>query len=345
MKKLLLIPLLFLPLCSCSSSINKVQLTFGTFISKSTIHITPEEFDSKVSNRENFLLAIYPEKTSCSCWRTFSYVLDKAMMSDHLEIFNYYVEQIDDSTYMKEMGEFYRINNAPTFYIIEDGKLAKSYKYNVNNEMYSKYDKFMEEIDKYCLRPKMMKINDNYVSQLPLEDRVVYFGRGTCGDCIYVNPNFLTPYFRNHPNKDYIYYFDIDIYKSDAELYQEKKDQYKLSEKNNPTLGYGKGVVPTFQYYKNNELVDMCICFNDDDLTYNEETKSYYSLGSYYNETRQQYFHYLSNYEYRDLTKVAIPESDIYEYKNHYYWSQQKAAKYYGDILTNFLDYYLKESN
>lgn len=343
MKKLLLIPFLFIPLCSCGEVINRpVQLTYGTLINEEATQLTADTFDTKVSNNENFLLTIYPKDSTCGCWRTFSYIINRAVKDEHLQVYKYYVQDIDSSAYMKNMGEFYRVYNAPTFYIIEDGKIAKSYKYNVSNEMYNSYEKFLNEVDARCYRPKIMEVNEEYLTSHPLNNNIICYARNSCQDSIYATNHALIPYFKEHTNKSYIYYFDLDPYRNkDMTLYQNKKDEYLLSTKNNPTFGFGDGVVPTYQYYKDGKLVDMCIYFNDGVLTYNQDDNCYYSLETYYAGERLNAFHYLDQCINKDLSKIKIPQEDTVEFNNMHFWKEDKAATYYNNILTCFLNTYL----
>ncbi len=340
MKKKLLFIVPILLFSSCSTSFNKVQLTFGSYVDEEALQITPEDFDTKISNNENFLLTIYPKDTICGCWRDFSYIINKAVKDNHLMIYKYYVEDIDNSASMKEIGGFYRNQNYPTFYILEEGKLVKSYNYNKESPIFKGYDSFLQEIDTRCYEPKIMQINEEYYNSTFLAEKVIYFSRGTCSDCNYATPYALVPYYKNNQNKDSILYMDIDVFKKESsEVYQEKKDDFLLSTKNNPVLGFGNGVVPTFQYYLNDELADMCVYFNDGKLTYNEENDCYYATGSYYNSERIKYFNYLEKCEHRNLTEVAINKEDVTPYGT---WKNEAAAKYYNDILYCFLDTYLK---
>ena len=339
-KGLILLPLLIAPLLTgCKFDVEITQLTYGTYSDSGVVHLTSGEISTKISSEENFLLALHSKTHTCICWNHFKYVLDDAVNQNHLKIYDYYVEEIDESTELKDAGSFYRREDAPTFYVIKNKKIASSFNYSERNPMFSTLDGFMDIVNKYCKLPKMYFINQEILDEKILnESFVVYYARSLCGDCNYATPKMLLPYFEKHQDKKDLYVFDLQPLKDEsAEAYQFFKDKYLLSELNNPELGLDQGVVPTFHVYKNTELVDSAIVFNEGKLTFNETDNCYYATSAYYNEDRLQYFHYLDNVENKDLTKVKIPSEDTY----YSYWKKEESSKYYTPLLESFLEKYL----
>ena len=346
MKKLLILPLLLLPiLASCGESDDGhlIQLTYGTLMDTTATHLTMSEFETKVSNKENFLLAIHPKDSTCFCWKTFSAILNVATRDNHYKIYTYYVEDVPGNKTMSDMGSFYQLDNAPTFYIIENGKNAKSYNYNMRNPFFNSYDSFLEEIALRCRTPKLMQVNEEQLDELiENENPIVYFARESCSDCNYATPEVIIPYMAKNDLENNLYFFDLDPYRYDKDIYQGKKDKYLLSTAENKKLGHGTGYVPTLQVYENGSLKDMTVFLNDNELTYNQNDNCYYALGSYYNVERNKEHQYLENIANPDLTTIKIKESETILYGESRFWKTENAVIYHNDILKSFLEYYLK---
>lgn len=355
MKKLtLLLPLFLLSsLSGCSKDTGPTLLTYGTYKDEKGVQLTSAEFTTRFNANENFLLAIYPKDSSCQCWNTFSYIINDVVKNEHLLIYQFYAQDVASNTEMKELGGFYDDLNAPSFYIIKEKKIAKSYRYSNNAPFFKTKEKFLEEVDAKVKRPKMYQISSEQLDAkiAAQESFSVFYARNKCSDCNYVTPNFLIPYFTSNYEKNNLYVFDIqDYYPSDKDApdyeekkqaYQDLKDKYLLSEKNNPTLGFGNGVVPSFQYYEAGVFKDMSVYVNDGALTYSDSDGCYYATGSYYNEARINNLHYLDNVEIKDLTKVRINENEVEKYENVSLWDISSSSHYHNLILKGFLDKYL----
>ena len=343
-KLVVFLPLLLLgSLTGCNNDPSDILLTRGTLYREEVTHLSSGEFDTMMANKENFLMAIYPEKSNCYCWRNFEYVLNKAVKNNHYQIYTFFAEDVASNTTMRKITGFYAYNDRPTFYILSNGWLAKSYDYSDANPIYKNEDDFLKEINKRTIAPRLMEVDDDYLTHaIENETEVnVCIARDTCSDTSYATYNVVTPFFKNNRNK-YCYYLNIDPYRSlGDEIYQGIKDKYMLSTANNPDLGFGLGVVPTYQHYNNGKLTDMCVYLNDGELTYNEEDKGYYALGSYYNEDRINKMHYLSDVTNKDLTKVKYNENDVISFGEKHYLKNDAAAKYHNVILNSFLKTYL----
>ena len=342
MKKfaLLLIPLL-LPLSGCNFDNEITQLTYGTLIDNSTIQLSSGDFETRVANQENFLMAIYPEGTSCSCWINFERVLDQVVKNEHYTIYKFYAQDVRDNTTMQKLTGFYAYNDRPTFYIVGNGKLLKAYDYNDSNPFYKEYDYFIKEINKRTRAPKLMKVDETKLQEVKKGNGLIYYLRSACSDCGYATPNVVVPYIKNHAVNDYIYYFDMQpLYGTDD--YQPFKDNELLSNKINKELGFDNGVVPTFQYYKDGALYDMAVYLNDGQLTYNKDDDGYYATNTYYQGERLNKFHYLDKVENKDLSKIKFSKDDVSSFFDNYYLKRDVAVQYHNVYLNAFFDNYLK---
>lgn len=346
MKKLLLfLPLLLCPILSgCNSSNTEItQLTYGTLIEESIIELSPQEFQTKVSYHENFLMTIYPDNSSCSCWDNFKRYLNQVMKDTTYKIYSYPVSKVEGNQTMKDMGGFYELLNSPSFYVVKDDKVAFSAKYNSNNPLFQSKDGFLSEIKKITRAPKLIEVNREQLDMKIAEAHAtIGFVQANCPDCNYVIPNTLIPYFETHDFTENIYIFDIEPFIGQPEYAEIKRDYY-LSDELNPQLGFDRGYVPTFQYYENGQLKDADVYVNDRALTYDETKQCYHALLTYFTEERLQYLHYLDDVEIKDLSKIDIPEGDTFEkLDGSHGWKNEAAAIYHDPIVLAFISTYLK---
>jgi len=338
----ILLPMMILPLASCGGSSSIVQLTYGDLINSTTQLIHSADFDTMMKDKENFLMAIYPEDSMCSCWGDFEKLLDNVVKNDHVSIYKYSHYEVAGNPTMQKLGGFYAFNNQPSFYILADGKLIKSYEYNINNPFFKKYNDFMKEITSRCRLSKMMRISEEQLDEIRNNEGMIFYARHSCPDCSQAIPGVIVPYMLNHDLIKPIYYFDLDPYRVDMEDYQNRKDLYGLSNRYNTELGYGDGVVPTFQVIKNGEIESMCVYSNDSGLTYNEEERYYYNTTSYYMGDRLNKLTYLEGLPFSDLTKVKYSEEDTYiNIYERRVLKENVVEEYHNAILNNFFDKYL----
>ncbi|MCR4879731.1 MAG: hypothetical protein K5906_02105 [Bacilli bacterium] len=344
-KLLTLLPFMTLPfLNGCGSSLGATSLTYGTYKDDEAVQLSNAEFTTHIENKENFLMAIYPKDSSCSCWSNFSRVINDVVTNKHLLIYKYYAQEVEDNALMKKMGGFNNRLDAPTFYIIQNKQIAKYYNYSNSTSFFKDSVAFYNEISQHIKLPHIYYLDEEGLDEKILEDRsVIYFARNKCSDCNYVTPNTLMPYFDAlEGEKRNLYLFDLQSYRDEnMEIYQTIKDKYLLSTVFNETYGFGEGVVPTFQVYEKGELKDMCVYVNDGELTYSESEGCYYATSGYYVESRLNHFHYLDNVEVKDLSKVKIPASHTIAYENSHYWDITYSSQYYDPILKGFLNTYL----
>ena len=352
---LLLIPLSFALLTGCSNS--KARLTFGTYINQdlNSLEVLDNvELKAKADNNETFLLAAYQGLYSddCLCWETYQNIIVSYMNTYHERVYLFDAQGQDESV------SFLKINKTqdsePSLYIFKGSKKLAVYssKNSKDKTLFSDASVMKEKVHKYVTRPNIYYVNDDFLKEnLSKNDRsIVAFVRNGCGDCNYVIPNYIIPYINGHDISKDIWLFDMqDLYDlarsetaNDEEkaLYQETKDYYGLSSKNEK-YGYQNGVVPTIQYYEKDVLKDATVFFNDQ--VSQKEDGTFYISESYYEEKRLPDLHYLNQGKTNGILKdMVIKDNCVMQTKSGaYYWLQSDAAKYHGPILEAFLDYYL----
>ena len=336
-------------LSGCGTGDSKIRITYGSPVYQEMVELTYSDFTQKMTNGENMIVATYDSEMSesCGCWINFQPILNR------------YADEKDTLIY--KMDRHYITNNPyglilpsgsdPTFFITNKGQLEKQYVYNTtsaNADLFYNYAKFKDNIDSLVKEPQLMIINEEYLNRAIFEenrtDFIIYHGRNGCPDCNYCAPNFLEPYARDNNLKNKIYVMDIE-YLRGTDGYQLYKDKYQLSvgadleNPTNPHFGFGTGVVPTFQYWKNGVLTDMCVYFNDE---YKLIDGKYTITDSYYTEERVQYL------KYTDTVLVGhnIPDEEMEEkqYGEIVYkaWKKKDMAKIHDKIAKSFFDYYAK---
>ena len=358
--KLLLVPILslaFVALTGCANK--KVNLTYGTYLSQSVETLkTAGEMDiyfrAEYYN-ETFIVATYQSDYSedCLCWSTFRQVIANYMNKYHEKV---YLFDTQNPTAQELKMEKYQ-DSTPALYIYHGKKqLAKfTYKNSKDKAIFSELsaEPMYERIHKFVSKPGLYEVNDEYLSNnlSKMEEAVTLFIRGSCSDCTYALPNVIIPYFGNNELSKEILYFDLEDYYSlylskdsteeEKAQYQKIKDKYQLSESANQTFGYGKGVVPTIQYYQNGILKDASVLFNDE--VSQREDGSYYLSNSFYSQERLTSLKYLNGVRNNVLKGMIVKSDEVVTTPSGYsYWAQEKAAVYHTPLFEAFLSYYCK---
>lgn len=363
MKRKLLIPLLFFVTCSslvgCSKSLQPIS--YGTYITQTTdslMEISNLDLYNKTQfEGETFILATYQSEYSydCECWKTYENVIVNYINKYHEKVY------IFDAQNQSEMISYLQIDkyndSTPSLYIFNGAnQLAKfTYKNNQDKAIFSDItgEAMHTRIHEYVRRPVLFEVNDQILTtNLKQKDEaVVMFVRSSCSDCSYVLPNILIPYIEKTQFNKEIWYCDLDVYyklskaenasERDKEQYQNIKDRYNLSTKNNQTYGYGQGVVPTIQYYKNGVLTDASVYAND--TVMQKDDGSFYIKESYYSNERLTSLSYCKNVTNNVLQGMTINKDDVAVSANGYvYWPIEKAAFYHTPLFEAFLDFYCK---
>ena len=344
-KGLMLLPILLTSLMACQSDnkSSKVKLSYGKTYDESATLLSVKELESRINNEESFLLAMSPgneEDVTCSCWRTFSSIIDDYVKNNDRIVYKC------DVYNAKKYGVEPPINQDPGFAIFENGKLKKQYVYTVKNTptYFTNKDAFKEFVDDISIEPNMIYVDDEKYQEIIAKDEqsIVSIVRKGCSDCGYVLPNVFDPFFKENKIDNKLYLLDIeelDHYHTSSEeektAYQEYKDSIKLSEKNNALYGYGNGVVPTTFVYKDGEAIDGNVFFNDE-VEFKDE--KYYISNSYYTSER------VKNLKYTDTVLMGkeLKEEEIAKYNDFIYLPSSSASKYHTPILNEFLNYYYK---
>ena len=330
--------------CNQTKQDSKVYLSYGSRYDETATALTSALVEEKINNEESFLLALSPgaeESVTCSCWRTFSYLIDEYVKKNDRIIYKIDVYR------MEKYGLKAPENQDPGFAIFENGKLKKQYIYTTKNTptYFTNKDALSDFIDEISLAPKMIYINDAQYQEMidNKNDFAMSVIRKGCSDCKYVLPNVIDPFFKQNTAKQNLYLLDIedlDHYQRDTEeekaTYQAYKDSLKLSESTNALYGYTTGVVPTTFIYEKGEIVDGNVFFNDSVGT--KEDGTYYISESYYTEER------VKNLKYTDvvLEGQALTEDEIAKYGEFVYLPSSSGARYHTPILESFLNYYFK---
>lgn len=190
-----------------------------------------------------------------------------------------------------------------------------------------------------------MSVELIYINQRQLEllfkghqPFILAYLRSHCPDSHYGLTEFLLPYLESCPLKGYIYAYDFEAnghYDLTSltyrDSYQAFLDTWGLSSKTNPTLGYGKGHVPSFQYIEPNGLLprqdisvikDNLVIYNDkrqersDDLVVIGET--------FFDGTRPL------RYASINLKGRMLPA-----------WRRVEIGVFHNKLAKDFFDYYL----
>ena len=361
MKKLLLLPLLILPMmtaCDTGKTQEKVNLTYGTVMKEGNQEAIKELSNSELlaktrDENEVFLLAVYQDQYSekCNCWLTYKRIIQDYCFKYNRLVYLYNAHnQTDELAHLK----IEKLNEStPYLYIFNGEKLIKKFSHANNKYRRIFEDTSTEEMNKtvneYVNRPYLYFTDEKNV---PIDDgnkdQVVMFMRHGCSDCKYALGEVLIPYIKEHTIVKDVYLFDMQKYydlakypdasEEDKAYYQNLKDRYGLSEAEGNTFGYQVGVVPTIQYRKGGKVKAAAIYFND--VIEKKEDGTYFVANSFYSEERKESLK--DQYTFPNVIKgMTITEGVIEGNNNTYYWSQEAANKYHKANFEAFLECYI----
>mgnify|MGYP003297751978 CR=1 FL=1 len=344
-RKICLIPLTILPLLSaCNDAEIKGDFYIGNS-ENSVIELIESELSAKLNSEfGTFFLATH-QGDSCTCWTGFQFVMQEYNnnRTENTNIPFYAIDTdllVDDNKY----GIDKITSGYVEFYVIVEGKIEKKYSKSakIDFEMFEKSDKFGEVIEKYINSNPIL--NYEYISYERActlinditKEFVLFTVRSGCGDCIHLLPNVLTPWLVQNGSKIPVYLCDIERYK-DTKEYDEVRNNLKITEASSP-LGYDVGRVPTYQYWKNGQLMDAGVYGNDlfvkDEATgKNVVTKSYFDGTRELKYTDVNLVEQFNAQESLDLNKK--PDGSLY-------MEIKKEADFHDPILKEFLSYYCK---
>lgn len=347
----------FLSSCQNEIVVDRVLLTYGTYIETSIADLPELDNDSlleKAQSDEVFLLATHQGEysESCLCWSTFLNVVVNYTNTFNEKVYVYNAQEQTES--MKDLGIKKLDQSTPMLYIFNGQEQIVSFSYSnkKDKKIFSDLsgETMDEKVHQYVKIPKMYYVDEKYIDEkmMKRQSSVLLFMRNGCDDCKYVIPNVIIPYINETPTNQEIFLFDMQPYYDmqkqagdGSKPYDNLKNKYQLTENNGNLLGYQQGVVPTIQCYKDGVLKDSAVFFND--VIAKNEDGSYYISDSFYSEERLTSVHYLDGVMGNVLKGKSVKAEDVATTPSGYvYWLQEKAAVYHTPLFEAFLDYYLK---
>ena len=346
-KKCCIFPLLILPLLSgCKTEVKTTNFLIGAAENK-IVELSLEELSSKIdAQHDTFLLATH-KGDSCVCWTNFQYTITqfnnkrKEDGKDYLPFYSFDTELMTDN--LPEDFKICKILSGYTdLYVFDNGEILQKYTKNARKDaaIFENETKLGEIINSHINKDTIK--NYQYVSyeyacrdliNKDIEEFVLFTTRSGCGDCNYCMPNVVTPFLSENNPKIPVYICDIEKYRGTDE-YDTVKANLNLTVESN-SLGFGKGVVPTYQYWKNGQLLDAGVYANDS-FYLNSETNKVEVKETYFDGTRELKFT-TENL----ITKMNSSESlEVKEYNGYYFMDVKKAAVYHDPLVKSFLTYY-----
>lgn len=329
------------------------------------------ELQSKITNKESFVLLIYNNK-DCGCWKDLFRVAKQFMNKYHVTMFPFktsdFIGKGNSFGIYEGTGD-----ELPGVVFIRRGQVIRQTIYgNIKDTVNEKIFKQTEAFESFALDniylPKMYYIDkeslDNKISSN--EEFNLYVARRDCGDCGELNKGYLYNWTDSNKEKtvqDYLYVFDIQpYYAQDAKItdpdYEQKhakyleylqvKTDYKLTVDGSATFGYGNGCVPSFQRWKNGDVVDMITVLNDSLTGENKRTQS-----SYFTESHIQASPMLRNtgniylYDGKAVAEEDVEQGEYEDPETHiiyHYELLSRAAqiRMHSPILDLYLATYVK---
>ena len=289
--KLILLSLLVLPIFSCASKTEDLIDVKRIYHIESKVDITYEELESKINNKEDFILYIYDE--SCEACNNFEPILNTYIKNNKAQIYAI------DSMLIKTSNSLIPYSYTPTLGLIDNGEVKYKIDGVSEENIFSSYSSFENYLkDKITLSNEIEVTKDTYSYLLNSDEEyiILYYWK-LCSDCSYMFNNFFNDYIKQNPSITY-YGFELSYYYSNR---KDSNDEFWTSftkevgiSLEGSSLGYKNGVVPTFQYRKNKQIVDQVVVFNDDyskvlndkgEIEFLTITSSYYKDSPYIGKT------------------------------------------------------------
>lgn len=359
MKKLLfLLPLLTIStigISGCKQD-KRVRLTYGSLVEEYATELeTYGALAGKIANGENLLIAVYQDGQACGCWTTF-----KAVLNDYVKEYKTRIYYIARSAFSPKDNTFglTLLNDVsnPTFALIKDGEKVNEYIYGDKTKpMFTQLSGLRKAVTKIAKDPQYYFVNQEYLDKALFEDKkevVVHYIWHFCPDCNDCFPKVMVPYSEKYNFSKMIWIIDLavdgimkngDEYSKNFPSYIQFLQEHKMSSfEGNEELGYDRGFVPTTQIWKNGELKDATVYFND--AVSKNENGQFYVSRSFYTEDR------IKNLGYTDAVlegKILTPDEvdikvDEKTHEESYSWKKNSARLYHQPILESFFNKYVK---
>lgn len=338
-KSLLFLSLLSsLTMVSCGGSdvdTSKIALDYGykyknPISSVEDLRIGYETLTDRIGKKESFVLLIFGDST-CGCWVDFNPLAISFMNRYHVKfsVLNLASLEGESETY----GIYRGYSQMPGICFFRRGQLIRQTIYGLVKGTDINIFKKQETLDEFLLNniylPRMFYLDKDALDEKieNQEEFNLYIARSGCGDCSAINSSVLYEYSEKNkekaiPNKP-LYIFDIQQYRGTDE-YQTIKDTYGLSNTTfNPIFGYDygedKGMIPTFQVWKQGYIYDMITVLNDH-LGENHTLDSYFNIdrvgaSPMLSRLGNEYVLQGKALEDKDIGKYPVPGTEIiYEY-------------------------------
>lgn len=355
-KKILYFPLicagLLISATSCTpSQENTYNLTFGTYESDESVRISYSQLATKMDDEESMIVVTYQGETStCGCWVGFKYAINELVKEEHYLIYKVHYKDFEKHD---DFG-MVMADDRPGINFVRNGKVVDSILYSTKevDPLFKSKEALKQAIEKRCNKPAYyyVKPEDLDLKIKSDEKFIACYYWSSCGDCKFAFPNVLYPYADKNTLKIPMYMVNLEVEgilldggvkDRENENYQNYLTAHNLNEISGHALGYGRGFVPTFQYYDNG-LKDAAVFFNDGVEQINNE---YVVTRSFYSKERVKNLHYLDGVNTTVLEGLKLKKEDlnIYEDKGvvvYIGWKQEKANLYHKPLLEAFLNTY-----
>ena len=342
-----------LSMVGCDHSTDRRPIiTYGTLVDNEATELIYDTLLEKVSDKENFLISVYDDSSNCGCWTTFHYVINQYVQTYHTKI--YYIARSQFSEDADTFGLATKIDSSkPIFALMKEGKQTSQFVYGDDTKtMFESLDGLRSAVSRIARDPQFMFVNQKYLDNALFTEKkdevVVQYIWRTCPDCNDCFPNVMVPYSQKFEFKNPVWLIDLEIKglllndagekdKTNASYVKFLKDHH-MSAVGDEYFGYDRGFVPTTQVWRNGELKDMNVYFNDEIQVVDGK---YVITRSYYNETNASKFAYTNTV--LQGKELSEEELDIYPEYNYVGWNKEYARKQHQPILESFLDMYVKK--
>lgn len=339
----LLMPMMLASISGCSFN-SGMKLTYGTYMISEESNVTDarelnygslsKKMDSTSDfSKENFLLTVYPTN-GCYCWTKFQTVL-KSFIKET----NYLVYQIPFTELEKDNLGFKIEQGSVSFAIVKGGSIIKQY---IASNVLESVESLKTEVNKYVKAPEIYYVDEEYLNNSikHQEPVLVEYIWESCTDCQYANPNSVWEYATKNTLKNKMLIIALDDIKDDTLAYTEFCATHNLSNTFSEDYGYGKGYVPTFQYYERGELKSSCVYFND---LVEKVDGQYKVTRSFYSEARRIKLDYAKSVTNNVLQGLILSEDDVQDLTSlgyGYIWKHESADKYHKPLFEAFMNKY-----
>ena len=293
-KKLLIFPLILTLFGTSCSNNEKIYVEQKENID-SFVYLSNQELTSLINNKQDFVLVV--GENGCSTCE-----LIKPVIIDYLTKYEYIIYWIENRTYQTVVDKFidsdgYSLKaniDSASILLFNNGKTKEVIEYNQN--LYFSDSKFELTLENkitgshlyslnnltsfsYSPKQKMYRVDLSLTEELDTiiasnNKSMILYSWGPCPDCIRIKEELLKEYLVSTKKKLYVFevsHFRND-YSSNPTLFNEFASKYKFNT-------YRGGKVPALCLYKNNELVNMHVYYNDEFVK--NEDQSYTITNSY----------------------------------------------------------------